>query len=140
MIHLMLGEPQRARPLADGVDLGRHQDQKSKATLGAVVCEAWARTGQAKKAVDILELFNVEDPNLADAKPGLLRAQVFAYGALDDIKKARSAMHQLSKIDPRIVAGFAQKGVHPLLVQEAKKILERSGALPRINVRGPMRG
>ena len=140
MLHLMLGEPQQARPLADGIDLSRQQDQKSKATIAAVVCEAWSRTGQAKKAIDILALFDPSDAAIAEARPGLLRAQVFAYGAVDDLKKARSAMHQLAKTDPRIVMGFAQKGVHPLLVKEAKKILERAGAMPRINVRGPMRG
>jgi len=139
MIHLMLGEPQRGRALVDAIDLGRHNDQKTKATLAAVVCEAWARTGQAKKAIDILQLFDVNDATLAEARPGLLRAQVFAYGAIDDLKTARSAMHQLAKTDPRIVAGFAQKGVHPLLVKEAKKILERSGMMPRIQVRGPAR-
>ena len=140
MLHLMLGEPHKARPLADAIDMSRHQDQKSKATIAAVVCEAWARTGQAKKAVDILQLFDADDETLADARPGLLRAEVFAYGATDDLKRARSAMHKLAKIDPRIVMGFAQKGVHPLLVKEAKKILDRAGAIPRINVRGPMRG
>jgi hypothetical protein len=140
MLHLMLGEAQKARPLADAIDLSRQQDQKAKATVAAVVCEAWARTGQAKKALDILDLFDVNDPTLSDARPGLLRAQVFAYGAVDDLKKAKGAMHQLAKLDPRIVMGFAQKGVHPLLVQEAKKILERAGAIPKINVRGPMRG
>lgn len=139
MLHLMLGEAQKARVLVDAIDLQRHPDQKSKATLAAVQCEAWARTGQAKRALEILELFDTSDATLADVRPGLLRAQVFAYGAMDDIKKARTAMHQLAKIDPRIVAGFAQKGVHPLLVQEAKKILERSGNLPRMTVRNPSR-
>lgn len=140
MIHLMLGEPQEARVLVDAIDLGRQMDAKSKATISAVVCEAWARTGAAKKAIDILALFDAEDATLADARPGLLRAQVFAYGAVGDTKKARGAMHQLAKIDPRIVAGFAQKGVHPLLVEEAKKILQRSGAMPKPKlVRGPMR-
>jgi len=139
MLHLMLGEAQKARALVDAIDLQRHPDQKSKATLAAVQCEAWARTGQAKRAIEILELFDTNDAALADVKPGLLRAQVFAYGAMDDIKKARTAMHQLAKLDPRIVAGFAQKGVHPLLVQEAKKILERSGNMPRMMVRNPSR-
>jgi hypothetical protein len=48
-------------------------------------------------------------------------------------------MHQLAYLDPRFVAGFAQKVVHPLLVQEAKKILERSGNMPRMMVRNPSR-
>ncbi|GAC1547033.1 MAG: hypothetical protein NVS3B10_10910 [Polyangiales bacterium] len=139
MLHLMLGEPQKARPLADAVDLSRKMDPKSKATISSVVCEAWARTGQARKAIDILGLFDENDATIVEARPGLLRAKVFAYGAIDDLKTARGAMHQLAKMDPRIVAGFAQKGVHPLLVKEAKKILERSGAMPRTVMRGPMR-
>lgn len=139
MIHLLLSQPQDARVLVDAIDLQRHNDQKSKATLAAVICEAWARTGQAKRATEILELFDAEDPALVDVRPGLLRAKVFAYGAMDDIKSARTAMHQLAKVDPRIVAGFAQKGVHPLVVKEAKKILERSGMIPKQVVRGPIR-
>ncbi len=139
MLHLLLSEPQKARVLVDSIDLQRHNDQKSKATLASVICEAWARTGQAKRAVEILELFDADDAALADVRPGLLRAKVFAYGALDDIKSARTAMHQLAKVDARIVAGFAQKGVHPLVVKEAKKILERSGMMPKQVVRGPMR-
>ncbi len=139
MLHLMLGDPQAARALVDAIDLQRHNDQRAKGTLAAVITEAWARTGQARRAVEILELFDVNDAALVDVKPGLLRSQVFAYGAVDDLKKARTAMHALAKLDPRIVAGFAQKGVHPLLVKEAKKILERSGMIPRVTVRGPAR-
>ncbi len=139
MLHLLLGQTQKARALVDAIDLSRHNDPKAKATLAAVICEAWARTGQAKRAVEILDLFDANDEKLADVRPGLLRAQVFAYGALDDIKRARTAMHQLAKADPRIVAGFAQKGVHPLIVKEAKKILERAGMIPKQTVRGPLR-
>lgn len=140
MIHLMLNETQEARTLVDPIDLGRQQDQRGKAMIASVVCEAWARTGQAKRAKDILDLFDPEDSTLGDVRPGLLRATVFVCGALDDLKSARSAMHKLAKTDARIVAGFAQKGVHPLLVEEAKKILTRAGVLqaPQ-SVRRPMR-
>lgn len=140
MIHLMLNETQEARTLVDPIDLGRQQDQRGKAMIAAVVCEAWARTGQAKRAKDILDLFDAEDSTLGDVRPGLLRATVFVFGALDDLKTARSAMHKLAKADARIVAGFAQKGVHPLLVEEAKKILTRAGVIqaPQ-SVRRPMR-
>jgi hypothetical protein len=139
MLHLLLGETKEARVLVDAIDLQRHSDPRSKATLASVICEAWARTGQAKRATEILELFDIDDDALKDVKPGLLRARVFAFGAMDDLQKARTAMHQLAKLDPRIVAGFAQKGVHPLLVKEAKKILERSGMINKQMVRGPMR-
>src|SRR5690606_9991641 len=74
MIHLMLGEVTRARDLADGISLARHQDARSRAMLAAVVSEAWARTGQAKRAVDTLSAINPEDEQLAQLKPQLYRA------------------------------------------------------------------
>src|SRR5690606_27531012 len=60
MIHLMLGDVSRARDLADGIDLSRHQDARSKAMMSSVIAEAWSRTGQAKKAQSVLEVFNPE--------------------------------------------------------------------------------
>ena len=50
MIHLMLDEVPPARDLADGIQLSRHQDVKSRAMLAAIVAEAWARrsTGLAR--------------------------------------------------------------------------------------------
>src|SRR5204862_8272203 len=79
MIHLMLGEVTPARDLADGIDLSRHQDARSRAMLGAVVAEAWARTGQAKRAVDTLSIINEEDPELAQLRPQIFRAQAYAF-------------------------------------------------------------
>src|SRR5262249_31821772 len=81
MIHLMLGEPERARQLVDGIDLGRHQQPKTKATLVTVIGEAWARTGQGKKALDTLSVFDPEDAEYADLKAQLYRAFAFAYAA-----------------------------------------------------------
>ncbi|HEY3593804.1 MAG TPA: hypothetical protein VGL13_08020, partial [Polyangiaceae bacterium] len=42
MIHLILGEPDRARQLVDAIDLSRHQQAKSRAMMGSVIGEAWA--------------------------------------------------------------------------------------------------
>jgi hypothetical protein len=61
MIHLMHGEVKQARPLADGIELSRHQDAKTRAMMAAVVGEAWARSGQAKKALETLGLYDPED-------------------------------------------------------------------------------
>jgi hypothetical protein len=131
MIHLMIGQPKAARDLADDIDLSRHQDAKTRAMLGSVVAEAWARTGQARKAVDTLALFNPDDPALEPVRPQLYRARAFAHAYTSDVKGMRAALKRLLEIDPRMLGGFLVKKAHPLLQKEAKQMLERSGAVPR---------
>src|SRR4249920_1514108 len=69
MIHLMLGEVTPARDLADGIDLSRQQDPKARAMMASVVAEAWARTGQVKKAAETVELFNPDDAEYEPVRP-----------------------------------------------------------------------
>src|SRR5438046_2867330 len=54
-LHLTRGEPQEARALVDKLELGKAQDAKTRAMFATVAAEAWARTGQAKKAMETLE-------------------------------------------------------------------------------------
>ena len=131
MIHLMLGEVAPARDLVDGIQLARHQDARSRAMLASVVAEAWARSGQAKRAVDTLSVIDTEDAELAQLRPQLLRAQAYAFAHSDDLKGARRVLRKLADQDPRLLGGFIGKKTHPLLQREAKKLLEQSGALPR---------
>jgi hypothetical protein len=131
MIHLMLGEVPPARDLVDHIQLARHQDARSRAMLAAVVAEAWARSGQAKRAVDTLSVINAEDPELVQLRPQILRAQAYAYAHTDDMKAAQRALRTLGAQDPRLLGGFVNKKTHPLLQREARKLLEQSGALPR---------
>jgi hypothetical protein len=131
MIHLMLGEVTRARDLADGIQLSRHQDARSRAMLASVVSEAWARTGQAKRAVDTLSVIDPEDEQLAQLKPQIYRSQAFAFAYTNDMKQARRALKRLVGLDARLLGGFLDKKTHPLLQREAKKMLEQSGAIPR---------
>jgi hypothetical protein len=131
MIHLMLGEVSPARDLVDGIQLQRHQDARSRAMLAAVVAEAWARSGQAKRAVDTLSVINAEDPELVQLKPQLLRAQAYAFAHTDDMKSAQRALRKLGSIDARLLGGFVTKKSHPLLQREARKLLEQSGAVQR---------
>lgn len=131
MIHLLLGETDRARQLVDAIDLSKQQQPKSRAMMAAVVGEAWARTGQAKKALDTLAVFDPEDAEYAELKPQLYRALAFAHAGVNDLKGIRKDLHKLGQINPQLLAGFLAKKVHPLLVKEAKQVLERSGAIPR---------
>jgi hypothetical protein len=131
MIHLLLGEVSPARVLADEIDLSRHQDSRSKAMLGAVIAEAWARSGQAKRALGIIEPFNPEDELFAQLRPQLYRARAFVYAYAGDLGHMKQALKRLQSIDARTLGGFLGKKTHPLLQKEAKRALEQSGQMPR---------
>ena len=141
MIHLILGETDEARTLVDPIDLGRHQDARSRATLTAIIGEAWARTGQAKRSVELLEKLNPDDAAYEDLRPQLLRARAFAYAWASDTKQMRNTLRQLKTLNPQFLTGFitkkknpmgvAPRGVHPLLEKEAFEMLMKSGAVQR---------
>lgn len=138
MIHLLLGEIDRARTLVDGIDLTRHDQSKARAALASVVAEAWARSGQAKKANETLDLFDPESGELDEVKPQLYRARAFAAAALSDTKRMKHALRKLKGINVQLLAGFVQKRIHPLLEKEARQMLMQSGAVPKKMVRQRM--
>jgi hypothetical protein len=43
----------------------------------------------------------------------------------------RRALRRLLEQDVRLLGGFLMKRTHPLLMKEAKKLLEQSGQVPR---------
>jgi hypothetical protein len=131
MIHLLLGEVDRARALVDAIDLSRHESVKSRASLGAVVAEAWARSGQAKRAGDTLDLFDPDSKELEEIRPQLWRARAFAAAAQSDTKRMKHALRKLRAVDPKLLGGFLHKKIHPLLEREAKQMLMQSGAVPK---------
>ncbi|MBL8741104.1 MAG: hypothetical protein JNK04_08425, partial [Myxococcales bacterium] len=141
MIHLILGETDEARALVDGIDLSRHQDAKSRATLAAIVAEGFARSGAAKKAVDIIDKIDLTDAKLQDLKPQLLRARAFAFAWANDSKQMRKSLHELRGLNVQYLMGFITKkkhpmgvsprGVHPVLEKEAFDIVMKSGVVQR---------
>jgi hypothetical protein len=136
MIHLTQGEITPARTLADELDLGKQQDPKTRAMFATVAAEAWARSGQAKKAVETLELFNPDDPEFAEMKTQMWRARAFAYAGANDMKGAGRALRKLADMNPHLLGMFiGSKKVHPLLEREAKQIVMKMGAAPRRVVR-----
>jgi hypothetical protein len=131
MIHLALGEVAKARPLADGIDLSRHQEPKTRAMMTAVVGEAWARSGHGKKALDTLKLIDPEDPEYEQLRPQLFRALAYACAHTDDVRGMRRALKKLLEQDIRLLGGFLGKRTHPLLAKEAKKLVMQSGQVPQ---------
>lgn len=141
MIHLVLGETDEARVLVDPIDLARHKEAKSRATLTAIIAEAWARTGAAKRAVDLLEKIDIEDADYSDLKPQLLRARAFAFAWANDTKQMRATLRKMGSLNVQYLMGFitkkknpmgvAARGVHPLLEKEAFDMVMKSGMVPR---------
>ena len=139
MIHLTLGETQEARMLVEKLDIDKQQDIKTRAMFAAVASEAWARTGNVKKATDTLDLFNPEDPDLGEMRAQLWRARAFAAAASNDIKAISRALKKLSDMSPHLLGMFVgQKKIHPLLEREAKQLVMKSGIVPRKMVRQRM--
>lgn len=131
MIHLTQGEVGQARQLADNIDLSRHNDPRTRAMLASVVAEAWARSGDAKKATETLALFDFEESTFEQIRPQLYRAQAYAAAQTSDMNTMRRALRKLLAVDVRLLGGFMTKKTHPLLQKEAKKILEQSGQVPK---------
>jgi hypothetical protein len=139
MIHLTLGEAQQARALVDKLDLDKQQEPKTRAMFAAVAAEAWARTGQGQKAVDTLDLFNPEAPDMGELRAQLWRSRAFAAAAVNDTKGVGRAVKKLSEINPHLLGMFVgQKKIHPLLEREAKKVVMRMGIVPHKVVRQKM--
>jgi hypothetical protein len=131
LIHLMLGEATKARDLVDAIDLSRHQDARTRAMMSSVIAEAWARTGQANKALTVIEVFNPDDEIYAQVRPQLYRARAYAAAYTNDVKGMKRALRKMAEIDVRLLAAMLAKRVHPLLQKEIRMQLEQSGQMPR---------
>jgi hypothetical protein len=132
MIHLNLGEVTAARELADAVDMSKAPDPKLRANLAGVVAEAWARSGNPIEANQLLDKYDPDDKDFEEVRVQLLRGRAFSTVHANDLKGMRRALKQLEEISPQLMALFVgQKRIHPLLQQEAKKKLEKSGLMPK---------
>lgn len=132
MLHLSIGETEKARHLVDALDLGKQQDAKIRAMFATVCGEAWARTGLAQKAKDTLELFDPEDPGNAELKAQMWRARAFAYAGTGDTRSMKHALRRLGAVNPYLLGMFVgQKRVHPLLEREAKQMVMSSGVVKK---------
>lgn len=134
-IHLQLHEVGKARELADQMDLAKAPDPKTRAGFAAVVAEAWARSGNPIEAAELLGKYDVDDKDLEDVRLQLLRAQAFTFAHRQNIQGMKKALKSLQEISPQLAAMFVgQKRVHPLLEQEAMRLLQKSGLAPKAKV------
>lgn len=136
MLHLNFGELQDARELADAVELDKTPDLAARANLAGVVAEAWARSGNPIEADELLEKYDPADPKFSDVRVQLYRARAFVGAHRNDMTKMKKALKSLNEMSSQLLAAFVGgKRVHPLLVKEARKRLERSGAIPKPRIK-----
>jgi hypothetical protein len=138
-IHLQLGELPEAKALVDRMEIGKQQDVKTRAMFAVVAAETWGRTGQAKKAVELLDVFDPEDAELSEMRVQMWRARAFASAGAGDMRAASRALKKLAGINAQLLGMFlGTKKVHPMLQQEAKQLVMRSGVVPRKMIRQKM--
>jgi hypothetical protein len=133
-IYLYKGRLAEARQMADDIKLANAQSGQSRAMMTAVVAEAWARTGKAEAAWDLLE---PHDPAAADNKQvrwPLLFARIFASFHANKRDRCRKELHTLMADDMNLLGRFVQPGmkVHPELMKLAQQVLQSHPEVKRM--------
>ncbi|MCB9658713.1 MAG: hypothetical protein H6726_13770 [Sandaracinaceae bacterium] len=134
LMYLLTGKPKNALDLARDIKPEAQQQAKQKALYAAVRAESFARNGRPDDARTALEGLNEADPELAEVRPLLLRAQVYTFFGLKKRGLAAEAMERLVLVEPNIVMAMATKG-HPEMKQLAIATLQRAGMVPKQRVR-----
>jgi hypothetical protein len=138
LLYLVHGRPRDARKLADSIRLDRQPQAKARALYAAVVAESFARTGKADEALKLVETYSADDPEFAEVRALLLRAQVFTYLGVKKRGLASKSIERLVAVDPNMVASLV-KGGSPELGKLARNALQGAGVLPKNQVRVRMR-
>ena len=114
-----------ARELVDAIKLSNASSTQSRGLMSAVTAEAWARSGKADAAMDVLAGVNFDDPELAQVRVLLLVARVFAAFGANKKERVRRDMEALMKQDINLLGRFAMPGqaVHLELQRMAKEVL-----------------
>ncbi|MBW2464827.1 MAG: hypothetical protein JRH11_24470, partial [Deltaproteobacteria bacterium] len=131
LLYLMHGRAKDARPLADAITFQNQPQPKAKAMYAAVVAEAFARTGKAPEAKNLLETYPATDPAYGEVGAMLYRAQVYTFMATKNRGLAKKAMEALGGMDPNMVAAFVGKGNKPEIQKMAKQVIQGLGMMPK---------
>ncbi len=122
-LYLVHNRVKDARPLVDKLKVERGGNQKIRAMYASVSAETLARTGSAPEAKKILEGFRVDDPEIGELAPMLLRAQVYTFFGTKNRGLGRKAMLALAMVDPNHLAPFLMKGASTEMQTAAREVL-----------------
>ncbi len=114
-----------ARELADAIKLTNASSTQSRGLMSAVIAEAWARSGKAEAAMDVLAGVKFDDPELAQVRVLLLVARVFASFGAGKKERTKADLNALMKQDVNLLGRFVTPGqaVHLELQRMAKDVL-----------------
>ena len=136
MLHLNLGEISSARELVEAIELDKTPDLPTRANLAGIVAEAWARSGNPIEADELIGKYDPSERKYKDVRVQIFRARAFIGAHRNDVAKMKKALKDLETISVQLLVSFVgAKRVHPLLTKEARKRLERAGAVPRPKVK-----
>jgi hypothetical protein len=131
----MQEDPRKALATLESIDLAKQmapvadQVRCTRATIHLQLGELQ----EARALVDKMELGKQQD---VKTRAMFAAVAAEAWGRTGDMKAAGRALRKLCEMSPQLLGMFVgAKKVHPMLQQEAKQILMRSGAVPRKMVR-----
>ncbi len=124
---LNFGRAKAARPLVDRINVDNPQRKEARGMMVAVVAETWARTGQPKEALELLDSEDASSQENDQVRAQLLMARAFARFATGKKGAAREALRTLSSIDVNLLGRFLmpQFRVHPGLQRLAREIAQK---------------
>lgn len=132
MLHLGFGEVKAARAIAEDIDLDKTPDLATRGNLAGLIAETWARSGNPIEAAELLDQYDPSDKSLKDVKVQLFKARAFVSAHRNETQRMKRSLKDMEEISPQLLASFVSgKRIHPLLAKEARKRLERSGAVPK---------
>ena len=126
-LYLSVGRTADARKSADFMNLENPGRKDQRPLAGAIVAEAWARTGKSKEAMALLDSIVPPAKEGEQIRVQMLVARVCARFAANQRGPARSELVALADGDINHLARFLmpQFRVHPELQQLARKVLEQ---------------
>lgn len=134
---LSFGRAKDARPLVDRINVDNPQRKEARGMLVGVVAEAWARTGKAPEALELLDTVDL-DGEKDEVVFQIQVARAFAQFASGKTMATRKALEQIARPDVNRLGRFVapQFKVHPGLQRLAREVAQKSAPRPR---RGPPR-
>lgn len=127
-LYLGLGRTQDARKAADTINLDNPERKAARPLAGAIVAEAWARTGKPKEALALLDTLEPSGKDADQIQMQMRVVRVFAKFAANQRKQAEADLESLCGVDMNQMGRFLDPRfrVHPELQKLARRVLERN--------------
>lgn len=134
MMYLMKNRVKDARKLADDMEINPQAGEKQQAMYAAVMCEAFARSGETDRAERILKDYDPQNASYEDMRALLYRAHIYLAMKQKNKGRARTYMMHLARLDINQLGAFVQEGANPqmkkLAMEAIRKVRKADGESP----------